>query len=122
MVPIRKRWVFAMVFLLAACQDQTPEGIREMQAASQQLTPTDYELAAVYQRSCRSCHTIAATGAPLTGDVHAWAPRMARGMPAMLHSVIHGAGGMPPLGMCMDCSEPEFEALIRFMAGEDTAR
>jgi len=38
-------------------------------------------------------------------------------MPAMIDSVINGAGGMPPLGMCMDCSEEQFEALIRFMAG-----
>jgi cytochrome c5 len=30
--------------------------------------------------------------------------------------VINGFGGMPPLGMCMDCSAEEFEALIVFMA------
>jgi cytochrome c5 len=30
---------------------------------------------------------------------------------------VRGYKGMPPLGACMDCTEREFEALIRFMAG-----
>ena len=109
--------VLAAVMLLSACQDKTPEATRQVQIASQQLVPGDSELAGIYQRSCRSCHTIAATGAPLAGDAAAWAPRMQRGMPAMIDSVINGAGGMPPLGMCMDCSEEQFEALIGFMSG-----
>jgi cytochrome c5 len=80
------------------------------------LVPADKALADIYQRSCRSCHTIAATGAPLTGDAGAWAARMDRGMDAMVDSVINGSGGMPPLGLCMDCTAEQFEALIRFMA------
>jgi cytochrome c5 len=35
----------------------------------------------------------------------------------MLEHTVNGYNGMPPLGACMDCSEKEFEALIRFMAG-----
>ena len=33
------------------------------------------DLQAVYDRSCKSCHSIPATGAPQSGDVAAWAPR-----------------------------------------------
>ena len=106
---------------LAACGDPDSLAAPGMEAASRQLVPADEELAAIYQRSCRSCHTIAATGAPLTGDRAAWEPRMARGMPAMVDSVVNGFGGMPPLGMCMDCSAEQFEALILFMAGEAPA-
>ena len=40
------------------------------------LVPADPDLAAIYNRSCRSCHTVAATGSPLTGDRAAWAPRI----------------------------------------------
>jgi cytochrome c5 len=43
---------------------------------------------------------------------------MAKGMDTLLDNTINGYKGMPPLGMCMDCGEEEFEALIRFMAGE----
>ena len=89
--------------------------------ASLQRVPGDAAIAAIYQRSCRSCHTIAGTGAPLTGDTSAWAPRMEKGMGMMLDSVINGSGGMPPLGLCMDCSAEQFEALIRFMAAAEPA-
>jgi cytochrome c5 len=80
------------------------------------LLPQDPEIAAIYQRSCRSCHTVATTGAPLVGDTAAWAPRMDKGMDELLNSVVNGFGGMPPFGLCMDCSAEQFEALIQFMA------
>ena len=58
-----------------------------------------------------------AGGAPRTGTSE-WDSRMAKGMDTLLDNTINGYKGMPPLGMCMDCGEEEFEALIRFMAGE----
>ena len=86
------------------------------EAASRALAPTDPGLAAIYQRSCASCHTVAATGAPLSGDSAAWAPRMAKGIDVLVDNVVNGFGGMPPFGLCMDCDAAQFEALIRFMA------
>ena len=110
------------IFLLvAACgQDGSdsaaPAASAFSQADSLALKPADTELAQIYERSCRSCHTIAATGSPLTGDKAAWAPRMEKGMNTLIDNVINGFGGMPPLGLCMDCSADQFEALIDFMA------
>jgi cytochrome c5 len=83
---------------------------------SRSLQPADPELAAVYQRSCASCHTVAATGSPLTGDTQAWQPRTAKGMDTLVDNVVNGYGGMPPFGLCMDCDAAQFEALIQFMA------
>ena len=85
-------------------------------AASKHLSPADPELAAIYQRSCKSCHGLGVSNIPQAGDVAAWQPRMDKGMDALMDSVINGFGGMPPLGMCMDCQPEEFEALIQFMA------
>jgi cytochrome c5 len=100
--------------LLAACgTDQQSNGIDE--AASRTLRPSDAALAEVYDRSCRSCHTIAATGSPLTGDTAAWAPRMEKGIDVLLDNVVSGFGGMPPFGLCMDCDADQFEQLIYFM-------
>jgi len=82
-------------------------------------TPSDPDIAKIYERSCKSCHTLAETGAPLTGDTAAWAPRMAKGMDTLLDNVINGSEGMPPLGLCMDCSASDFEALIHFMAAQN---
>lgn len=76
------------------------------------------QLQAVYARSCQICHENPAAGAPLRGDHEAWAPRIAQGMPLLMEHTIHGYKQMPPLGLCMSCSEPELEALIRYMAGD----
>ncbi|GAA6150611.1 c-type cytochrome [Pseudoteredinibacter isoporae] len=82
------------------------------------LEPSDPQLAAIYQRSCKACHGTGAPAIPQSGDVVAWAPRAEKGMEVLLDNVINGVGGMPPLGMCMDCEPEQFEALIQFMAGD----
>jgi cytochrome c5 len=107
--------------MLSACGKPASTGSPELEAASRQLVPQDSEIAAIYARSCASCHTVAATRAPLTGDTAAWAPRMDKGMDVLVNSVINGFGGMPPFGLCMDCDTRQFEALIEFMANPGAA-
>jgi len=103
--------------LLVACNGPTEDpGRAALEANSRNLQPADKELADIYNRSCRSCHTVAATGSPLTGDTAAWDERMAKGADVLLENVISGFGGMPPFGLCMDCDADEFDALILFMA------
>jgi cytochrome c5 len=70
----------------------------------------------VYQRSCAICHAQPNTGAPLTDDYAAWAPRMAKGREVLLDHVINGFNGMPPLGACQECDEAQYTALIEYMA------
>lgn len=82
------------------------------------VAPADPKLARLYEQTCKTCHTNPGTGAPQTGDRQAWVPRIAQGMPVLVDHTINGFKGMPPLGSCMDCSEADFEALIRYMAGE----
>ncbi len=107
-----------LLVLLTGCRGNSGSGTEPAitEAASQKLEPSDFALKEVYDRSCRSCHTIAATGAPMTGDPAAWAPRLDKGMNTLVDNVVNGFGGMPPFGMCMDCDGDQFEALIRFMA------
>lgn len=101
---------------LMACGDgSAPAGEAKAKVNFRQL-PEDPQLAALYQRSCIACHGTGAPAIPQTGDVVAWQPRAAKGMDALLDNVINGVGGMPPLGMCMDCEPEQFEALIEFMA------
>ena len=101
--------------LLAACADRQP-GTGFDPAASRSLRPAEPQLAVVYDRSCRSCHTVAGTGAPLTGDAAAWAPRLQKGMNILVDNVVNGLGSMPPGGLCRDCDADQFEQLIAFMA------
>jgi len=107
--------------LLAGCgKEGVDSGGRRAALQAEQhsrtLFPVQPALKEIYNRSCRNCHTIAATGAPLTGDALNWAPRMNKGMDTLLNNVIDGFGGMPPFGMCMECEVEQFEELITFMA------
>jgi cytochrome c5 len=109
-------WLLLTVIVLSGCGQSSSTASAFGEAQSRQLRPSAPELAAIYDRSCRSCHTLAATGAPLTGDTAAWAPRMDKGMDVLLQNVINGSGRMPPLGLCMDCTPEQFTVLIQFMA------
>lgn len=112
-----------LMTLISACaKEQSPEAV-VTESASRELRPVDTQISKIYDRSCKNCHTIAATGAPLTGDTPEWAVRLEKGMSTMVDNVVSGVGGMPPFGMCMDCNLEEFEALIIFMAhieGDDS--
>lgn len=103
--------------VLSACGDGAPPQAAAPQPAAQNTA--DPAVVRLYGQTCRACHDpMARTGAPATGNREAWAPRVAQGMDVLLERTISGYKGMPPLGACMDCSEDDFVALIRFMAGE----
>ena len=69
-----------------------------------------------YNKTCAVCHASGAANAPKTGDAAAWEPRLAKGMDAMVQSVANGLNAMPPKGMCFDCSDEDYMALIEYMA------
>ncbi len=74
---------------------------------------------AVYNKACVTCHAPAAAsamGAPAAHDAAAWAPRIANGIDAAVASATAGKGGMPPKGLCMDCTDAQLKAAIEFMA------
>ncbi|MEO1080867.1 MAG: c-type cytochrome [Pseudomonadota bacterium] len=69
-----------------------------------------------YNKSCVVCHDQGVAGAPKTGDAAAWAPRLEKGMEGLVASIKNGLNAMPPMGMCMDCSDDEYMELIKYMA------
>lgn len=68
-----------------------------------------------YQAKCAVCHNTGAAGAPKPGDAQ-WAKRMEAGIDAVLQNAKKGVRGMPPMGLCFDCSDEELTALIEYMA------
>lgn len=78
------------------------------------LTP---ELQATYDRTCKVCHGTPGTGAPAAGDDAAWASRIEQGIDVLLDHSINGYQSMPPMGLCMECSQDEFIAFIEYMTG-----
>jgi cytochrome c5 len=71
---------------------------------------------AKYDKSCKVCHAAGVAGAPKTGDAAAWAPHLAKGMDVLLQSVHNGLNAMPPKGMCFDCTDEDYTALIKYMS------
>jgi cytochrome c5 len=62
-----------------------------------------------------SCHGTGAAGAPKLGDAAAWAPRIAAGMDSLLANATNGLNAMPPMGLCMACSQEELQGAIEYM-------
>ena len=80
------------------------------------LAMADRAPAELFPKTCGVCHTAGVAGAPKPGDSAVWQPRVdAKGLDGMLQSVHNGLNAMPPKGMCMDCNDAEFKALIEYM-------
>ncbi len=105
--------------LAAGCGDDgaAPRALSEAESAA--LVPADARLAELYENSCKACHTVRDSLAPLTGDRTQWDPRWARGEDALLGVAIAGKNGMPAGGQCFSCSPGDLRALTRFMAGRE---
>ncbi|WP_152223603.1 cytochrome c5 family protein [Pseudomonas sp. SCB32] len=113
--PLLPAALLALVGLLGGCGDDARPSAPVHSAT---LAPADKALAKIYDTSCKTCHANPASGAPQAGDLQAWRPRVAQGADSLLDHSINGYKGMPPMGMCMQCSEDEFLALISFMSGQ----
>ena len=104
------------VLLLAACE---PPAKPLTPAESAKLSPRDPRLAQLYAGSCKACHTVKDSQAPLTGDRTQWDPRWAKGEDVLLTEAQVGFNNMPANGQCFECSPEDLKALIRFMAGRE---
>ena len=103
------------ILMITACD--TAESQKQKLSMAQNLVPHDKKIAEIYQRTCRNCHTVIATGAPLVGDKSAWSELIDQsGKSGLVDNVINGKGGMPPFGLCMECDMDDFSKLIDFMA------
>ncbi len=107
--------VLGAIMLLAACGKNDGAGTAASVAAPTAALPPDIK--SIYERSCKNCHAVTGTGAPQVGDAAAWAPRLVQGDAVLLDHTFNGFKSMPPMGACMDCTEPQYRALIEYMAG-----
>jgi len=114
--------LLALPIALAACSPSAPKPPARSPVELEALRPADARLAGVYERACFLCHARAGSGAPLVGDAAAWAPRLSKGRDALVAQVKQGLGGMPPRGLCPDCTDADFAALIAFMSHPEEPR
>lgn len=74
----------------------------------------------IWLGTCRACHADDVAGAPLVSDRKAWAPRLARGKPALYQSALKGRVGpkgteMPPRGGNDALSDEQVKAAVDYM-------
>ena len=69
----------------------------------------------VYDVSCTTCHAIGLAGAPKFGDKISWGDRAEKDLNQLVETVVNGLNGMPPMGLCMDCSEEELTSSVQYM-------
>ena len=77
----------------------------------------------VFKAVCTTCHTPGAAGAPKFGNNADWAPRIAQGYDALLHSALNGKNAMPPRGGTSpdDYSDYEIARAVVYMADHSGA-
>jgi len=62
-----------------------------------------------------TCHSIGLAGAPKFADLASWGDRPDEGIEHLTETVKNGLNGMPPMGMCMDCTDEELTAGVQYM-------
>lgn len=107
-------WIslFCLGFLgLVGCGDSA-----QSRAVAGKPPPPRHPGEDTYNKFCFSCHAAGVAGAPKVGDPEAWAPRVAKGDALLLKATVDGIQpGMPPMGLCMQCTEDELAAAIDYM-------
>ena len=69
----------------------------------------------IYEAACTTCHAIGLAGAPLFASKVIWGERANKDLAILVETVTNGLGGMPPMGMCMDCSQEELTSSVQYM-------
>jgi cytochrome c5 len=70
----------------------------------------------LYKAVCSACHAAGVAGSPKFGNKGDWAPRIAKGLDALMQSATNGtAKGMPPKGGS-DANEVELKRAVVYMA------
>lgn len=98
-------------------EDKTPEPVEV--AAVEPVAATAPDGKKIYDSFCFACHATGAANAPKLGDKEAWAPRIAQGKDALIHSALNGKiPAMPPRGTCMSCTDEDLKAVVEYMISQ----
>jgi cytochrome c5 len=77
----------------------------------------------IFGNLCQTCHTNAATGAPVITDKAAWAPRVAQGLPTLINHAINGFQGpdgkmMPAKGGNPSLTNDQVKSTVEWMVSQ----
>lgn len=69
----------------------------------------------IYDKNCSICHASGFKGAPKPGDKKTWTPIIANGFVETYLNVETGRKGHPPRGACMECTDDDLIAAVKYM-------
>ena len=72
----------------------------------------------VYNGACVACHGAGIAGAPKTGDIAVWAPRIAKGINVLYEHAIKGFNAMPAKGGQVALSDDEVKAGVDYQVAK----
>jgi len=109
-------FVFATLSASANFADSSEQAVQLAQLTD------GFNAETTYMASCFACHSTGAAGAPKVGDgnAEAWAPRLEKGMDAVVTNAINGLNTMPPKGLCFTCTDDDLRALVQYMVDSST--
>jgi len=73
---------------------------------------------AVYNLACVACHGAGVAGAPKTGDVAAWKPRLSQGFDTLVKHAVEGFKTMPAKGGNASLDPVEVARAVAFMGNQ----
>jgi len=77
---------------------------------------------AVYKLACAACHAAGVAGAPKTGDVAAWKPRLTQGYDTLVKHAVEGFKTMPAKGGNASLDPIEVARAVAYMGNQAGAK
>jgi cytochrome c5 len=72
----------------------------------------------LYKSKCATCHAAGVAGAPILGNKEQWAPRIAKGMDALMETALKGSKVNPamlPKGGFSDLTDGQIKEIVTYM-------
>lgn len=74
----------------------------------------------IYEKNCSICHNSGFQNAPKPGDMQAWKPMVEAGFISTYLNVVTGREKHPPHGGCLDCTDADIKAAVKYMMTESS--
>ncbi|HWR76408.1 MAG TPA: c-type cytochrome [Thiobacillus sp.] len=95
-----------------------PATTKPAEASPAKPTPDLAHGQQIYRQACAFCHDKGVAGAPKTGDVAAWSPRLAQGMDTLYTVALRGKGAMPAKGGNPSLADADVKAAVDYLVAQ----
>ncbi|MFC3120174.1 c-type cytochrome [Agaribacter flavus] len=75
---------------------------------------------AIWEETCKVCHSVGLAGSPKFGDVKAWSKRIARGKESLYQHALEGWGDMPAKGGNPALSDEQVKLAVDYMVANSS--